>query len=252
MSKKKLYIASALSLLAALTSIILLVLAPIPTPTTLQSTPTVATAPEPDTEYEKVQCQAPSIGSLPELEPNTWSIPAINAQARFAVSSTLPADADTNDGILYAPSEEIHSTQGASLIAGHVDYSPGVLSEEGGELTNWGNLNEANPCSIAYVSDQEGKVKPYLVATKKVSPQYDPALEAYVEANPHDTQAKKKLEEQNRTVQELFRSTGPYSIYLLTCSGPAVADVGGSFQFRYQDNLYLSLIPFEQVETTYL
>lgn len=202
--------------------------------------PETSQAPVPAETFESITCPIPEDVNVPtNIAANTWIAPSIGAQAHFSVSDVLPAAADTNDGILYSPSEELASAEGASLLAGHVDYAPGALSEKGGELTDWGHLNKLQPCTLVFTADANGTVRASQVITKIVEPQRDAALEDYVALHPEDDEAAQRLKRQREVDGILFRSTGEKSTVLLTCSGEAVKDVGGEFQFRYENNLII-------------
>lgn len=121
-----------------------------------------------------------------------------------------------------------------------MDLEPGTLSAEGGELTSWGQLHRLEACDLVFAADEQGQVVNLYTA-----PQFDESLEARAAASPDDRQLQEQLEAQQDVQGRIFRSTGPYGLVLLTCSGPSVADVGGDFQFRYSDNLVVEVAPVE-------
>lgn len=207
---------------------------------------TVHSAPAPPQSFMDVTCQRPAeIGPLPQLSPMSWWAPSINAGASFSPSTTLPTFATTNDGIIYSHSEEIGSSQGVSLLVGHVDFEPGAISEDGGELTAWGQLHELAECDLVFTADENGNVVASQLTSLYTAPQFDEALEQKAAADPGNEELQSQLQQQREVQARVFRSTGPYTITLMTCSGPSVADVGGAFQFRYSDNLIAETTPLD-------
>lgn len=207
-------------------------------------TETFHSAPAPQQSFMDATCQPPAeIAPIPQLSPMSWWAPSINAGASFTPSSTLPASATTNDGIIYSHSEEIGSTQGVSLLVGHVDFEPGAISEKGGELTAWGQLHELSECDLIFTTDENGAVIASQLTSLYTAPQFDESLEEKVAADPGDEELQSLLQQQREVQARVFRSAGTYAITFLTCSGPSVADVGRDFQFRYSDNLIAETTP---------
>lgn len=176
-------------------------------------------APTPQQTYAGTTC--PTTTPAPEAtknQPGTWSLPALNLTAPWATDThgTSPVLPDAPAGIRYAPSMPIGSTHGASILAGHVDYAPGALSEAGGELSPWGHLHQAKPCQQIIVTDEAGTAHHYLVTGLQTADQ---------DQLPDD---------------ELFRADGAPTLYLITCSGPSIGDAGGRFQFHYAENLIVT------------
>lgn len=215
------------------------------------SVETITVAPEPKQEFLDATCQAPSepFPLAPEMPANSWYSPDLDAGASFISSATLPLSSTSNDGIIYSPSQAVGSDEGVSLLVGHVDYEPGALSPEGGELTAWGHLNELEACSLMYTTTQDGRVIVSQVVSVIVAPQFDPDLEARAAAAPDDVALATALEKQQMIEKRLFTAVGDSKITLLTCSGPSVEDVGGSFQFRYSNNLIIETTPLQQNAT---
>lgn len=204
----------------------------------------IAQAPAPAVEFMDYQCPPPE--QLPQnldLTPGSWYSPALKVGASFSPSDYLPAESINDEGIIYAPSEAIESTEGASLLVGHVDLEPGVKSPKGGELTAWGNLHKLQACDLIYTKAEDGTLVISQVTSVIVAPQFDPELEAKAVANPSDTALAEQLREQRDIEARIFRATGKKTIDLMTCSGPSVEDVGGEFQFRYADNLIIETTP---------
>lgn len=212
---------------------------------------TIAVAPEPKHEFVDATCNSPSepLPPAPEMSANSWYSPALDVGAGFVPSEILPISSTSNDGIIYSPSQAVGSSEGVSLLVGHVDYEPGALSSKGGELTAWGHLNELEACSLLYTTTQDGQVIASQVVSIIVAPQFDPDLEARASASPDDTDLAAALYEQQAIEKRLFTAVGDSKITLLTCSGPSVEDVGGSFQFRYANNLIIETTPIQLNET---
>lgn len=207
---------------------------------------TVHSAPAPQQSFMDVMCQPPAeIGPIPQLPPMSWWAPSISTGASFTPSTTLPTSATTDDGIIYSHSEEIGSTQGVSLLVGHVDFEPGAISEDGGELTAWGQLHELSECDLVFTADENGTVVASQLTSLYTAPQFDATLEQKAAADPGNEELQSQLQQQGEVQARVFRSAGPYTITLLTCSGPSVADVGGAFQFRYSDNLIVETTPID-------
>lgn len=210
------------------------------------STPdAVATAPAPSNQFTDATCPAPAAIDSPKLEPHSWFAPSLNASATFHPSEALPTESVSDEGIIYSPSQKIGSTEGVSLLAGHVDLEPGVLSDRGGELTAWGHLHQVKACDLFYTADDQGKVSVSQVTGVIVAPQFDPELEDKAKAEPQNKQLQEALKKQQELEARIFTASGPAKVDFLTCSGPSVADVGGVFQFRYTNNLIIetTLVP---------
>lgn len=206
----------------------------------------VAQAPAPASEFMDYQCPTPEqIPQDIEVAPSSWYSPDLGMGASFVPSDVLPAESSGNDGIIYGPSEAVESTEGATLLVGHVDLQPGVKSEKGGELTSWGNLHRLEACDLIYTRAEDGTLVISQVTSMIVAPQFDPDLEAKVAANPNDAALVAQLKEQQGIEARIFRATGKKTIDLMTCSGPSVEDVGEDFQFRYADNLIIETTPVD-------
>lgn len=179
-------------------------------------------APEPSRTYQNQQCSNTDTARPAEaLNKDQWSIPAIHQKATFHndAHGTSPELPDAPEGIKYGPSMPVGSTHGATVLAGHVDYAPGALSANGGELSPWGHLHEATACDPLTVTDENGRPHQYRITAMYTSDQNE-------------------LPE-----SELFRSDGDPALYLITCSGPSTKDAGGQFQFNYAYNLIVKAQP---------
>ena len=179
-------------------------------------------APEPTHTYQNQQCPHTTTAEPDQtLGKDQWSIPTIHQKATFHEDAhgTNPELPDAPQGIKYGPSMQLGSPHGATVLAGHVDYAPGVLSAKGGELSPWGHLHEANACDPLTVTDDQGQPHQYRITAMYTSDQ------------------------NNLPDSELFRSDGDPAIYLITCSGPSTKDAGNQFQFNYEYNLIVKAQP---------
>ncbi|MCP3425839.1 sortase [Rothia sp. AR01] len=179
----------------------------------------LARAPEPEATFQDESCPAPEEQD-PQLNPNEWAMPGLDAAAAFTPTQGTTVELpDAPDGIYYSPSMPVGHDQGATVLAGHVDYAPGALSDQGGELSPWGHLHEASACNVVYASDQDGQTHAYQVT------------DLYT------------VDQDHLPEDELFRASGDPALYLITCSGPSVQDAGGQFQFGYEHNLIIKAEP---------
>lgn len=181
----------------------------------------VTYAPDPKKEFRDVDCSLSSEKKEKPMKSMGWSIPAIGESAKVSYSGydnspfTIP---DAPDGTMYASDAKLEDLNGAVLQAGHVDYSPGTLSAEGGELSPWGKLHSVKECDHVYSTDEKGKIHEFVITDLYTIPQ-----------------------KEFSSTRELFRKDGPKSLYLITCSGKSVGDDGNSSEnrmnFRYEYNL---------------
>lgn len=179
------------------------------------------TAPEPEHTFTNDGCPDKDTEPDQHLDKDQWSTPDIGQSATFHTDShgTNPVLPDAPDGIRYGPSMPVGSKQGATVLAGHVDYAPGELSQTGGELSPWGHLHQAKECSPITISDDQGNPHSYVITDISTADQ------------------------ESLPANELFRSTGDPAVYLITCSGPSTQDAGGTFQFNYKYNLIVKAQP---------
>lgn len=186
-------------------------------------------APAPEKTYDGTTCRAEHTKPA-KLDPGTWSVPATKLTAPWHTDThgTSPQLPDAPEGIRYQPSMPLNATRGATVLAGHVDHAPGALSAAGGELSPWGHLHEVKPCQRLDVADETGTTRSYVVTGLTTVPQH--------ELTPSDG-------EPSPWAKKLFRADGPRTLYLVTCSGPSVADAGGAFQFHYANNLIVTAVP---------
>lgn len=184
-------------------------------------------APDPAKEFKNATCTTKSVPHpAPEVN-NSWSIPSIGKEASFSVSGhggepmIIP---DAPQGTMYAEDAQLGDTTGAILQAGHVDYGPGALSPQGGELSPWGYLHRVNPCDHVYEKDDAGNVHEFVITDLYTVPQ-----------------------KQFGETQEFFRKDGPLNLYMVTCSGPSIGDDGASagnrLLFNYKYNLVVKAQP---------
>lgn len=168
-------------------------------------------APKPKESFRDSECNLSPLKEVTELAPNTWEVPSISATSHFTESGmeegyiVLP---NAPEGTYYNYSKPIGSDSGSTLIAGHVDY------QNEGKLSPYGRLHNITPCSRVYVSNKDGQISEYVATDLYTVPQ--------------------DMIDKEEGVWSL---TGEPSLYLITCSGPSVSDVGGSFRFNYENNL---------------
>ena len=187
----------------------------------------VTYAPDPARPFRNAQCSTkPMKETVPE-NPNSWSIPAIGESASFFLSGhngSLMTIPDAPQGTMYAADAQLGDDSGAILQAGHVDYAPGVLSPQGGELSPWGHLHQVNPCDHVYQKDAEGVTREFVVTDLYTVPQKEFGAS-----------------------DEYFRKDGPLNLYMVTCSGPSVGEdgaaAGNRLLFNYKYNLVVKAKP---------
>lgn len=194
-----------------------------------QNTQNEKQAPAPEKTYAGTTCRTEHTKPA-KLDPGTWSVPERNLTAPWHTDThgTSPQLPDAPEGIRYQPSMPLDATRGATVLAGHVDYAPGALTPEGGELSPWGHLHEVKPCQRLDIADETGTTHSYVI-TGLTSVSQD-------ELTSNDSTA-------SQWTKKLFRADGPRTLYLVTCSGPSVADAGGTFQFHYANNLIVTAVP---------
>lgn len=187
----------------------------------------VTYAPDPVEPFRNAQCTTKPLKETVPQNPNSWSIPGIEQSASFTISGhggsvmTIP---DAPLGTMYAADAQLNDDSGAILQAGHVDYAPGVLSPQGGELSPWGRLHQVNPCDHVYQKDAEGKTHEFVVTDLYTVPQKEFGM-----------------------TDEFFRKDGPLNLYMVTCSGPSVGEdgaaAGNRLLFNYKYNLVVKAKP---------
>lgn len=170
-------------------------------------------APEPDDEFRDQECAAPNVDA-PNMEPSMVSAPETGIETLVHPSDDLSLP-DAPDGMIDTQSAPLGASEGHTVTAGHVDYAPGVLSEQGGELSPWGHAHELQACDSVFASDENGNVYHYQVTDKFVVDQNE-------------------LENSGT-----FDQDGPHSLVMVTCSGKSVEDAGREFQFNYEHNLII-------------
>ena len=178
------------------------------------------TAPEPSQTFRNGDCDPVEAADSADLDPWSVSLPAQDLTLNLQASGdlTLPA---APEGIFYTGSTPLSGEQGHSVVAGHVDYAPGVLSDQGGELSPWGQLHKTKPCDVVQAADGEGEVTTFQVTDLYTVPKDE--LEA----------------------SGAFSTTGDHDLLLVTCSGPSVQDAGAEFQFTYAHNLVVEAVEVE-------
>lgn len=191
----------------------------------------VTYAPKPGREFKNEKCDFTSrplsSGNALTNTVNTWFIPSLNQKASFMTTGTggepitLP---DAPNGVIIGSSPSLRDPKGATVEAGHVDYGPGQISAQGGELSPWGHLHKILPCEHIYQSDDKGKVREFVTTGLY-------------------TVEQSKLPEED----EMWRNDGDKALFMVTCSGPAVGDDGAEADnrllFNYQYNLIVKAVP---------
>lgn len=169
-------------------------------------------APTPKDEFRAQACSTEPSGIYPGLTPRQMSIPEREIFTSLESRSDLSLPA-APEGMLYTDSAPLGAAEGKTVTAGHVDYAPNALSQQGGELSPWGHLHEVESCDSVYVADEDGQIREYAITDKYVV-------------------GKNELED-----SEVFIETGEHKLVMVTCSGESVADAGQGFQFSYDHNL---------------
>ena len=175
-------------------------------------------APRPSEEFRGKTCSstAAAPAALAKNELVAHSLPSTVPVGR---SSNLAALPDAPAAVRYDPSAPLGSPQGKTVIAGHVDYSPGTLSAAGGELSPFGHLHQIRPCENITATDDAGHAHTYAVTDLYTVPQ------AQIDST------------------GIFTRSGAPGLVLVTCSGPSVGDVGNTIGFSYQYNLVVEATP---------
>lgn len=171
-------------------------------------------APSPQEEFRNAQCNlTPS--SVPSY-PETYGlkIPGIfESPLQNSFDLEFP---EAPAGMWWEQSAPIGTTDfGPAITAGHVDYAPGVLSPEGGELSPWGSLHSVTECTRLFATDAEGKTSEYTITSKYTVNQEAIATTGILDPN------------------------HPANLVLITCSGRTLQDVGAEHQFKYEYNLVI-------------
>lgn len=174
-------------------------------------------APAPDEEFRNESCSLEPGAHRPNLDPGELSIPGNEIETTLRASEDLTLPAAPN-GMIYEGSPDLGSDEGKTVTAGHVDYAPGVRSGQGGELSPWGRMHEADPCQRVYAADEKGEVHEFVVTDKFVV-------------------GKQDLENSG-----VFTESGDHKMVMVTCSGESVEDAGEEFQFDYSHNLVIEAV----------
>ncbi|MDN5606356.1 MAG: class F sortase [Kocuria sp.] len=167
-------------------------------------------APRPVEEFRNESC--PETGQQEQADPGTisWDQGKSTAPLQTTNDLSLP---DAPAAAWYSASALIGSDAGHTVVAGHVDHT------DNDELSPFGHLHEIQPCSHIAATDEQGRTQQYVVTSKYTQPQQD--LES----------------------TGIFSTEGDPKLALVTCSGPSVADAGGSFRFHYKYNLIVEATP---------
>lgn len=184
-------------------------------------------APMPEEEFRNASCDLTPNQQVTEGTPNSWSIPHIGQTSELTVSgdSGVLDIPDAPKGTIYSQDAQLGDTQGAIFQAGHVDYAPGALSDQGGELSPWGYLHKVKPCTRVYQFDENGTMYEFVITDLYTVGQNDLASQ-----------------------EEMFRLEGDLALYMVTCSGATVDNTGGSentdrIGFNFEYNLVVKAVP---------
>ncbi len=195
-------------------------LTPAPLPRVSVDTSGAQWAPEPEHEFRNVQCDLSPAASPAFPSQYGLTIPeAFTSNLESRADLTFP---EAPDGMWWEQSAPIGSSGfGPAITAGHVDYAPGALSPEGGELSPWGNLHTIDECTHVFATDAQGVSSEYVITSKYTVAQDDIASTGILDP------------------------AHPSNLILITCSGRTLEEVGAEHQFTYEYNLILeaTLIP---------
>lgn len=148
--------------------------------------------------------------TLPPLQPGRVRIPAIGVDARV-----VPVGLEPNGEMEVPPADQVGwyelgtrpgSPQGSAVLAAHVDY--------GGRRGAFFSLRDLPEGAEIEVSDPDGRVLRYVVDTRL------------------------QVDKRQLPVQELFRSTGPPTLTLITCGGAFDRSIR-----HYRDNIVIRARP---------
>lgn len=179
-------------------------------------------APRPATEFHQATCDLTATGQEKKPRADQVMLPALNATADLTTTAAMSQLPEAPRGARYTESAPIGSADDNTIIAGHVDYAPGAKTADGGELSElFGQLHTLHECDHLYAADESGQVHEYVLTDLYTHPQEDISSTGIYDAG------------------------SPAGIDLVTCSGPALEDVGGKNQFRYNDNLMAHFTPVE-------
>ncbi|MFJ3032668.1 class F sortase [Rothia terrae] len=168
-------------------------------------------APAPDHEFRNATCDlSPDQEAKFPTQP-AISIPSIGESPLEQNTELTFPEAPAGMWWSQSPAFGEDTSNAATVTAGHVDYSPGTLSQNGGELSPlWGNLHSANECEHVFVTDFNGEHHEYVITSKYIVKQ----TELYD--------------------QGILSRPG---LEMITCSGKTLKDVGNENQFNYENNL---------------
>lgn len=177
-------------------------------------------APRPGKEFRGKTCPS-TVSAAPSLSANELEADSLPATVPVGHSSDLSALPDAPASVRYDPSAPLGSPHGKTVIAGHVDYSPGTRSAAGGELSPFGHLHKIRPCEHITATDEAGRPHTYAVTDLYTAPQSE------IEST------------------GIFTRSGDPGLALVTCSGPSVGDTGTTIGFAYRYNLVVEAAPVE-------
>lgn len=153
----------------------------------------------------------------PAVKPKTSSVsvPSLDLALSFIPTGTTGGgsghmDIPQSPEIAWLKSTSpLASRQGTTLLAGHVDFADGSLSP-------MSKISGIAPGAVIFTVDASGALRSWRVTSLA-------------------TYTKTKLPE------ELFRTTGPRTLALITCGGPVITMPDGSLNYR--DNTVVTAVP---------
>lgn len=181
-------------------------------------------APRPAQEFRDQKCDLTPQGEIKSGTPNQITAPETDLSAPITTTDDMTQLPDAPKTAWFDRSQPLGATSGHSVIAGHVDYAPGALSQDGGELSPLGkNLHKLQPCSHIYVTGNSGKTEEIVLTSLYRAEQ-------------------EKIEQTG-----IYTVTGERRIDLVTCAGESLESVGGDNQFHYRFNLIAEGTPVKAV-----
>lgn len=184
-------------------------------------------APESAREFHNITCEEKPTKNPEYPQEPGLRIDEIKAETLLQESAELTFP-EAPAGIWWSQQSEFGAhDKGATITAGHIDYSPGNLSSEGGELSPfWGNLHQevVDSCTRVFVTDFKGEHHEYVITSKYLVDQ----------------------DELAETTTALTHK----GLSMITCAGKTIDSVGGDNQFNYEKNLVLEAHEITQKETS--
>lgn len=182
-------------------------------------------APRPSHEFRNQKCDLTPKREAGHDAKNQVAVPGTDLTAPISTTGDMTRLPNAPQAAWFDQSSPLGSTTGHSVIAGHVDYAPGALSEKGGELSPIGkNLHQLQPCTHLYVTGNSGKTEEVVLTSLY------------------------RVEQEKIEQTGIYTTTGPRRIDLVTCAGESLEAVGGSNQFHYRYNLVAEGTPVKEAK----